>query len=372
MRDMSILFKSTTNGFLEKLNLSVEQKTIIHEALSKIKTRISDVISKEYAIHPRYMTQGSAGYKTQNQPCWSTQEIDYDLGCYLPFSDIEETGKPYRAAKVFFETVDMALEKLVEEENWNGICKEKDTCCRVLLTKDTHIDIPLYSVPDKEFPAIREFCGDMRKSICSSESYDFDIEEESWENFDYDEVLLAHRKDGWKKSDPRKINMYFRMQFEMKGEQLRRICRYIKAWRDYKWKIGGPTSIYLMCLVEDLFIRGNSFGDDVELLEILKKIPERLNSPVINKSENEELKMKKTEDLTLLKDYAKEFSKDLKQALIDTNISDRDACQLIQKHLGKRFPIMDNLKTKELAENIRSTPITKGSSDMPLARVRVG
>lgn len=372
MRDLSDLFKSTTNGFLGKLNLTIDQKTIIYDALKIIKQCLSDVIFQEYEIHPRFMTQGSAGYKTQNQPCYSSQEIDYDLGCYLPFSDIEETGKPHRAANVFFQTVDTALEKLTKEKHWKGICNDKDTCCRVLLTNNIHIDIPLYSVPDKEFKTIHECCDSLRKSICSAESYDIEIDEESWENFDYDEVLLAHRKEGWKKSDPRKINMYFRMQFEMKGEQLRRICRYLKAWRDFKWEKGGPTSIYLMCLVEDLFESEDAFGDDIKLLDILNKIPERLKYPVKNKSEDEELKLKRTEDLSKIIDYAILFSQDLQKALTDTTISAEKACSLIQNHLGNRFPIVDSIPDKPISDKIHSAPITSGNSDMPLARIRVG
>ena len=372
MRELSNLFSSTSNGFLGTLNLTIEQKTVIYEALKTIKQHLSDVIFKEYEIHPRYMTQGSAGYKTQNQPCFSSQEIDYDLGCYLPFSDIEETGKPHRAANVFFQTVDTTLERLAKEMHWKGTCNDKDTCCRVLLTNNIHVDIPLYSVPDKEFKTIHECCDSFRKSIYSSESYDIEIDEESWEEFDYDEVLLAHRKEGWKPSDPRKINMYFRMQFEMKGEQFRRICRYLKAWRDFKWEKGGPASIYLMCLANDLFDAEDAFGDDIKLLEILKKMPERLESPVINRAESEELKMKHPDDLQLLIDYAKLFAQDLNKAINDTLISDKTACCYIQKHLGNRFPIVDSIPSKHISEKIRSTPINTGSSDMPLARVRVG
>lgn len=372
MREMSNLFKSTTNGFIGKLNLTLEQKTVIYDALKEIKKYLSDVIFKEYEIHPRYMTQGSAGYKTQNQPCHLSQEIDYDLGCYLPFSDIEETGKPYRAANVFFNTVDTALEELAIKMHWKGVCKEKDTCCRVLLTNNIHIDIPLYSVPDKEFQTIHECCDSFRKSISSAESYDMEIDEESWENFDYDEVLLAHRTEGWKNSDPRKINMFFQMQFNMKGEQLRRICRYLKAWRDFKWEKGGPTSIYLMCLAEDLFVAEDVFGDDIKLLEILRKMPERLKSPVYNKAESEELKMKNSDDLRLLIEYSKLFSQDLSKAINDTTITDKKACLLIQDHLGKRFPVEEVLPEKNISEKIRSTPINTGNMDMPLARVRVG
>lgn len=371
MRDMSDLLKSTTSGFLGKLDLSKEQKNIIMDATRKIKDCLSDAIAKEYDIHPRYMTQGSAKYKTQNQPCWPSQEVDYDLGCYLPFSDLEETGKPYRAATVFFETVDNALENLAKKEQWKGICKEKNTCSRVLINKNIHMDIPLYSVPDKEFNTIKDF-SETRKSLCSAEVYDSNIEEETWEDFDYDRVLLAHRKEGWQESDPRNVNKYFQTVFKMKGEQLRRICRYVKAWRDFKWKEGGPTSIYLMCLVEDLFKAENSFGDDIGLLEILEMMPERLRNPVVNKSEDEELKMKNPEDLPLLIDYARAFSHDLHKAIHESSISDDSACLLIQKHLGNRFPVVNHINSKSISGHIRSTPVNTGSSDMPLARVRVG
>ena len=101
-----------------------------------------------------------------------------------------------------------------------------------------------------------------------------------------------------------------------------------------------------MCLVEDLFESEDEFGDDIKLLEILRKMPERLKSPVYNKAEFEELKMKNSDDLRLLIEYSKLFSQDLSKAINDTTITDKKACLLIQDHLGKRFPVEEVLPEK--------------------------
>ena len=320
------------------------------------------------------MTQGSAGYKTQNKPCYPSQEVDYDIGCYLPFSDIQDTGKPKQAANFYYATVDKALQKLAEDNKWIGINTEKQTCSRVCINSQLHIDIPLYSVPDSEFSTIHE-----RTTESSSKSINKDNssaeENESWDYFNFEKVLLGRRDGDWQESDPRKINLYFNDAFEKKGEQLRRLCRYLKAWRDFKWKNGGPKSIYLMCLADDLFQFENEVGDDMALLDLISKIPDRLKNgkPVKNKAEKETLDMENS-DCKLLTEYAKEFSKDLATAITKEDFTDEEACELIRKHIGSRFPLESSLihEKERLREHVRSTPINDTSTSKPLTRTRAG
>jgi hypothetical protein len=58
--------------------------------------------------------------------------------------------------------------------------------------------------------------------------------------------MLAHRDEGWKPSDPRKLEEWFRAAVRQHGEQLRRVCRYLKNWRDNRWEGCRLSSIALM------------------------------------------------------------------------------------------------------------------------------
>jgi hypothetical protein len=68
-----------------------------------------------------------------------------------------------------------------------------------------------------------------------------------------DKVLLAHRECNWMPSDPRPVKEWFLGEVEAKGEQFRRVVRYLKAFRDWRWSSGGPASILLMAAAAPLF-----------------------------------------------------------------------------------------------------------------------
>lgn len=366
MRDFNNTFKTT---FINAITPDKSKKEIIFSAVTQIKQTLSEELNKLHSRKPRFMTQGSAGYKTQNAPCHPEQQIDYDIGCYFPFSEWENE-KPKRAAKEFFMEVDTILEKLAQTNNWI-LDKSKNTCCRVIIEDDIHIDIPLYSIPDDEFKTITESV-ESRKSFSTMDS--MEPQEESWDNFNFDKVLLAQREGDWIESDPRKVNLYFKDAFEKKGEQFRRLCRYLKAWRDFKWKSGGPSSIFLMFLADDLYQNNNENGDDNALYLLLSQIPNRLCYPVKNKAdeEKESLTERNRKYIESLKEFAGKFAEDLGHAILDESIDDFSACKLIQDNLGNRFPC-DNVPKNgnKIADEIRKEPISTTSS-APLVRTRAG
>lgn len=365
MKDFSMTFET---DFIKNITPESQKKLIIENAIVEIKSRLRKELKNEHDIGPRFMTQGSAGYKTQNSPCWDTQQIDYDIGCYFPFSEWEDE-KPKKAAKDFFSEVDIILKTLCDEREWE-LDITKNTCCRVIIDKDIHIDIPLYSIPDNEFKTITESVEARKSFSIGDSSYP---EEESWENFNFQKVLLAQREGDWKESDPRKVNLYFKDAFEKKGEQFRRICRYLKAWRDFKWQSKGPTSIFLMCLADSLYTCNRNKGDDEELYNILVQIPQKLNLPVINNAENENLTKRNIEYIDSLKSYAVNFARDLGKALSEESIDGTTASELIRNHLGDRFPIKHNLPPKKstISDEIHDEKISQ-SSAKPLLRTRAG
>jgi hypothetical protein len=381
MRNFSNTFQSIEDGFLGNLTLSKSQSQLITSARIKIKEWLKQGVSERLkkleniSVEPRFMSQGSAVYKTRNKPCFlPPQQIDHDLGCYLPLSIAKDISAiPTIASKVFFAIVDDLLKELSEKEKWDGIDTAKKTCSRVIVNSEIHIDIPLYAIPDSEFTTIRE-------RIDKSLAYEnFAVIQSKqiarWREEDIKKVLLAHRELNWKESDPRKLNEYFRKEFLYKGEQLRRICRYLKAWRDYQWQDGGPTSIYLM-LLADKIIDVEIDRDDIGLFNVLQGIYQLLSDrtyQVINPTDSKEVIDISVTDKEKLRKLSKSFSDDLQAAIKNDTIPNEKATELIQKNLGNRFPtVVISPTPPSVREVVFSTPVSDTEERKPSTRTRAG
>lgn len=219
-------------------------------------------LGMEHRIEPRFRTQGSWSYDTCVQAAHQPpQEMDWDYGVYLPVSALQENFEPQVAARAYFVLVENLLEELCRKEGW--ILQEgRETCIRIQVAKWAHIDIPLYAAPESEFVRIQErvriakaaatyHFTELRESVEAGELPDL-----QWEQMDG--IYVALRSGSWKKSDPESVSRWFRDCLAEHNDQLRRICRYIKAWRDYHWRDGGTvSSVALMIAV----------GQEFEILE---------------------------------------------------------------------------------------------------------
>ena len=65
--------------------------------------------------------------------------------------------------------------------------------------------------------------------------------------------MLATRSGEWRASDPNDVAKWFNDRLEEHGEQLQRACRFLKAWRDYRWEKNGPSSVSIMIAVAQSF-----------------------------------------------------------------------------------------------------------------------
>ncbi len=354
-REFNRLFKSEENGFLGELNLSKSDKSELEEARKVIRDALKVCLrafakTQGFSLEPRFMSQGSSVYKTQNSPNFAPpQQIDHDLGCYLPFSFLSESGSPTIAAATFFEVVDRCLGELVKEKKWKKVVTTKATCARVVINDRLHVDIPLYSVPDKEMHTILSFAqarGYNTDTFDLGEAY-YDADT-GWPVLASDQVLLAHRKEGWKKSDPRKLNAHY-VNTLRANETLRRVCRYIKAFRDQLWKEGGPCSIYLMALCELAIMNlpGHTESDADAFLHVLKTAQGILFGDIRNPTDSQEIIAISKEDRLSLSNACALLARDLETAIHSPELSDREACTLIANHLGRRFPVRDSVPRKE-------------------------
>jgi hypothetical protein len=361
----------------EELDLTPEQRAWIAAARSDVRnclrTGIPRVLRENGYIddvpQPRFFTQGSWAYKTLNSPAQRPQQADVDDGCYLPLSFVSQTKRPSSAATVFFAAAEEALRTLVEDKHWK-LVTDKPTCIRIVIASFAHIDIPLYAIPDEEFALLAK-ASMQRYGYDSLTEAAIKAERDAWTALPRDQVLLAHRECNWMTSDPRPVKEWFLGEVEAKGEQFRRVVRYLKAFRDWKWSSGGPASFLLMAAAAPLFEKRDR-RDDLALLDVVAALPDRLRAGVNNPVEESEsltdrLGNAGVEDAALA---FEEFEKVLRGAVAASNSS--QACIWMQGAFGPRFPNdPDRVKVVSVAATIAAAPATAGPSEL-VGRTKAG
>lgn len=275
--DQDCLLKNLDVNGSDRAELSKARTEIRRHLRQGIKLLTSKNLGSNYEVTPKFYTQGSWAYKTLNNPAiFPPQEIDLDDGVYLPMSLINGTS-PTVACNEFFNIVDKLLGVLVKQNKCWSLVDNKKTCCRIRINSKSHIDLPLYAIPDEEFVNLTE--ASRKHGYDSITDAALHQDTYSWLRLPSDKVWLATRDGEWEQSDPRKVNDWVKHQVDMYGEQYIYVCRYLKAWRDHQWKSGGPSSILLMvCASKDFKkYRGR---DDLAFLDVAEKLITQLNSDV--------------------------------------------------------------------------------------------
>lgn len=367
------------------LNLRDVHRMDIAEAKNEVRVALRDGIPRVYAAEghpgkvpqPRFFTQGSWAYKTLNAPAQPPQQADVDDGCYLPLSFLNQTDSPSVAANVFFDVAQKALVDLVKERGWT--LSGKPTCIRVEISSLAHIDIPLYAIPDKEFETLVK-AENARRAVLDGIGNFAEAAMDSWEELPKTKVLLAHREEGWIHSDPRPVKEWFVDQVETRGVQLRRVVRYLKAYRDWTWKTGGPSSILLMAAASPLFVKQDR-RDDQALVDVIKQLPAALrmgvNNPVNQKESLTDRLRASGDNVDMVEQVALQFE-DLGrrlQAAMDAGNAEQ-ACTWLQGLFGPRFPHRpDRVKVgssaSAVAAAIASSPAVAGPNEL-VGRTRAG
>ena len=265
-------------AFSEQIEPTDVQRTHLTDCKDKIRdhlfkgiTRLSvEVLGTERSVSPRFRTQGSWSYRTCIQRAHPHQEMDWDFGVYLPVSVFEDQT-PRIAANAYFLLVQSLLESLCQREGWR-LNHDRQSCIRVQVGRGAHIDVPLYAAPEAEFESIRERAVALAKASSSAhdaqylrESVAFgELVEPAWE--DLQGIHLARRDGTWKKSDPEAVARWYNdrvLTLAPFGLQMRRVCRYLKAWRDLWWPgEGAPSSVALMIVTAQHFESSNYRRDD--------------------------------------------------------------------------------------------------------------
>lgn len=357
--------------FGSQIRPSPAQKTHLRGCIMKIKDHLEPrisaatkkVLGMERQVSPKFRTQGSWAYDTCIEPATKPpQEMDWDYGVYLPVTVWEENGPPAQMARAYFDLVESLLGDLCDEEGWT-LVEGKDTCIRVKVASWAHIDIPLYAAPEDEFKKITESVAlakahTMDTAVLERSEYMEYLEaRQQWAELD--SIVMATRKGAWKHSDPKKVSNWFDDRVEEHGVQLRRVCRYLKAWRDFHWPVGGPTSVLLMIATAQEFEEKKG-RDDLALLDSAQRLSlslmDEVREPGIDNGEEDFNRLSPPERLVVtqrLRQLALHLSEAHKGSLNDR----QSVLETLLQQFGSRIPLdVSRVELDGEVAAIRQTP----------------
>ena len=340
MLNLHYLFTGNdSDSFINRLNPTVKTLETIKKSRADIRAylkrnlphMLKNKTNISFPVEPKFFTQGSYRYKTLNEPAHlPPQQSDIDDGCYLPTEDwIDNYNMPKLASQDFYDAVEATLCPLCKNQNWK-LDTSKATCVRIVISQDIHVDIPLYAIPEKEFKHLIE----ARQLIM--DSHFADSASVSWEKLPTEHVMLAHRKNGWVKSDPRLVVDWVQEQKELYSDQYTRVVRYLKAFRDFNWISEGPSSLLLMVMASQNF-RFCKNRDDLALLHVCAEIPKLLSTEVRNPTDTEEILTERLHDKEQAIQHFKHLNEMLNKAIYRSNAS--DANKLLRNLFGSRMPL---------------------------------
>lgn len=294
---------SQIKGYKKALNLSEEQNISLRDARDCVRNAISSgfgnaakeleeknlfqdgtsLLNRSFET-PKFRMQGSFSYFTCNQPAHvPPQEIDLDDGLFMPVSyfQLGSERSPVIQSNAYFLIIEKLLTSLCNDRGWE-LVTDKPSCIRVKISNDMHTDLALYAVPDVNFLKIMK---DARNRDLQGLD-DLRMEDSVYRDISQDEIMLAHRQEGWKKSDPRKLEDWFNEAVEKYGDQVRAVSRYLKGWKDFQWEKGHLASVALMAAVVSIFDKASAQipkdRDDLALLRVSQELPSFLAEKIVN------------------------------------------------------------------------------------------
>lgn len=328
------------NGY-NKFNKTIKLKQSDKDGLIRSRNSIRDKIKKYFReekpdeLQPTFNAQGSFEMNTTVNPIPEYDDNDkkllkYDLdyGVYFVEKENEDNEKT-------IDTWHNWVYNAVDDHTITPT-KDKATCVRVVFADGHHIDLPIYYQED-------------------------------------DEITLAHKSKGWLESNPVEFSDWFN-EIVKEKQQLRRIVRYLKAWRNFReitnTNLKLPSGFVFTILAVDNYVEDDN--DDTAFRKTVIKIKEKLDQqfkcyrPTTPKDED------------LLEEYSETRKSNFLTALdslitacknADEENNFKKASEHIRKQFGDRFPEGEDKdedsKSKELsaalgASLIKPKPYAKG------------
>lgn len=221
--------------FNEAIKLKPEKKSSLRTSRNAIREDIKKYFDETLKVtKPKFWGQGSYMMNTIIKPIEG--EYDIDDGVYLEhLASKEEDNWPSTS------TVHNWIMNAVKDRT-STPPQDKNTCVRVIYKDDYHIDLPIY-IKGK----------------------------------DMDHPKLAHKSKGWVDSDPKKLTNWFNDEVAENGDQLKRLIRYFKAWKDFK-KNGDkfPSGMIFTILAANHYLEDYEEDDDSAFIAVAKEIYDSL------------------------------------------------------------------------------------------------
>jgi len=321
-RDFDAVFKR----FGKNLRISDEQNSALIGARRIVRKHLRQHCPKESGI--KFLTQGSYAYGTLNRPSRvPPQRMDLDDGAYFTAPD---TG-----VRELFEWADNALQGLVDIHQGWRLDASKPSCCRVIIPVDMHVDVPLYA-------SMNESPDNLR---AHRERYAPLYQEAGMFYAPLSGVWLAHRNDGWIKSDPGALIDWVLECRQKYGKQYLSVCRYFKAWRDHQWDESPLKSILIMRMVDLAFQSDaemlDTDGDDVSIMRVAGRMLDSLGNGNITDPTDDSKMLDKgilSNERANIIEKLKALHIGMESALYDGNTSEYGACEFMRLQFGKWFP----------------------------------
>lgn len=313
MADCNDNFNKGKDSFLTKITLGSEKEEQLRRSRKGLRERLRKALSEKGVKDVKFYRQGSYAHRTLINPL--DGDYDIDDGIYMDLSGFKDEPTP--------RTVHNWIREAAKGYTENDPI-DKEPCVRAVFKAGYHVDLPAYKV---------------EKNDETQEKY-----------------FLAKKAAGWEQSAPREMTEWFQNQVKKNSEQLRRVVKYFKAWKDYrnnKTSTKLPNGLTLTILTCEEF-EGDGSRDDIAFHATTKKMHDRLK---INESI-----MKPYEPTEDMRDYLSDtqfqhFLDEL-QKLMNTadeainKESQEKAAKKWQNVLGDRFPIIKDSEEDKSSEAI--------------------
>lgn len=321
MADLHKEFKA----FHDRIVLAKSKRESLRTSRDALRDKIRKHFKEVLKLNvPKFQGQGSYAMGTIVNPL--DGEFDIDDGVYLQHLDTsDKNGWPTP------ETVHRWLVQATENHTSEKPI-DKATCVRVSFAGQYHVDLPAY--------------GEL-----------------------YGDYLLAEKGEkGWHRSDPLALTDWFKNNVKNRGEQLRNMVLYLKAWADFQsGRLGKmPSGLILTVLSVNNFCADER--DDIAFANTIGVISNAVRSSfcVYNPVDSgEELTARLTE---VQKKRFQEAISDAADAAAEA-IKIDDCCEaskIWRKQFGDRFPSvekeMDSDQKKEATSKLATIYAAKNPS----------
>lgn len=299
--------------FNDNITLSSGKVKSLKTSRDSIRKDIKKWFSDNDKRQPKFCWQGSFSMKTTVNPL-ENDEYDMDDGVYLQGYKDGVDNFPAET------TVHDWVKSAIKNRTSLGFI-DKNTCVRVKYAKNYHIDLPIYIVKNNQ-------------------------------------AYLANKSKGWMISDPKAFTDWFIGKVQENSEQLRRLVKYLKAWKDYNHV--PLKGIELTILTVNSF--SNYDGrDEISLRNTVQKILNDLctsfkcTKPV--EPFEDLFKDKSDNQQHCIKENFKRLIRAMNSA-IDSN-NEYDASIFLRKEFGNRFPLGEKAVGDDMNERISVPGIIK-------------